>query len=131
MQMNMLKQINSQLVDLVKFKRICTDKEKELIDISIETLLEMKKKYSHKKKKNNEIDIGSIKQIPIDRYISFNQSGKAKCLWHAEKNPSMHYYKKSNKVKCFGCGKHADVIDVVMELNKCTFKEAIKILNTL
>lgn len=126
MQSELVKQINSQLVDLVKFKRICTPREKELIDISIESLIEMKKKYSHPKPK--ETDLISLKQIPIDRFISFNSSGMAKCIFHNEKTPSMKYYKKSNTVHCFGCGKTADVIDIVRELNKCTFKEALKIL---
>lgn len=74
--------------------------------------------------------IQRAKQVPIDGFLQFNRQKRAKCLWHDDSDPSMYYYEKDNRVKCFSCGQHGDVIDVVQKLENCTFLEAInKILN--
>lgn len=65
------------------------------------------------------------KMVSIENIIKFNGMGNAKCIWHDEKTPSMHYYKQSNKVKCFGCGASGDSIDVYMKLHNCSMTEAI------
>lgn len=75
-----------------------------------------------------EDDVKQAKAYPIDSLLEFNHQSKTKCLWHSDSNPSLHYYQKTNTVFCFSCAKHADSIDIVMELNKCSFKEAIKFL---
>lgn len=86
-------------------------------------------KYFDKPKVEQGNRIISAKQMPIDAYIRFNRNGFANCIWHTEKTPSMFYYKKQNRVKCFGgCGQIGDTIDVVMQLNGCGLKEA---LNTI
>lgn len=72
--------------------------------------------------------IERAKCVPISNFIKFNQEGKAPCIWTNEKTPSMHYYRKTNKVWCFGCGKGGDVIDVYAELNHVTMKEALNAL---
>lgn len=73
-----------------------------------------------------EGDKEAVKEIPIDELLEFNGANKAHCLWHNERSPSMHYYKKDNKVHCFGCGKQADTIDVLMALEGKTFKEVVE-----
>jgi DNA primase len=65
------------------------------------------------------------KEYPIDELIKFSQ-GKARCLWHNEKTGSMHFYKETNRVHCFGCGKGGDAIDVYMALNNVAFKDAVE-----
>lgn len=65
------------------------------------------------------------KDYPIDSFITFTRN-KAKCIWHNEKTESMHYYKDTNIVYCFGCGKHGDAIDVYRQVHGCSFKEAIE-----
>jgi len=65
---------------------------------------------------------------PIDRLIRFTHL-KAKCIWHNDKTPSMHYYKKKNKVYCFSCKKGGDVLDVVMQQRGCDLREAISFLS--
>jgi DNA primase len=70
-------------------------------------------------------DVEKAREYPIDNLIKVHGS-KALCIWHADKNPSMHYYKESNHVYCFSCGKHGDVIDVYRHINNCSFKEAVK-----
>ncbi len=78
-------------------------------------------------RKRFEINVEKAKEYPIDELIEFNRAGMAYCIWHDEKHPSMHYYKKSNKVKCFGgCGKSGDSIDVCMQLYRLNFIEAVK-----
>lgn len=92
-------------------------------DIYIET--NTPKVFPDQKKNKNLPEILQAKQYPINKLIEFKE-GKAPCLWHSEKTPSMHYYLKSNTVYCFGCGKHGDAIDVIRQIRNCTFTEAIK-----
>lgn len=65
------------------------------------------------------------KNVPITNFIKFTNS-KAKCIWHKDDTPSLHYYPKTNTVYCFGCDKSADVISVVMQLHGLSFTEAVK-----
>lgn len=79
-------------------------------------------------KKNSELTdkISRAKNFPITDLLSFT-AGKAKCIWHKEKEPSLSYYPENNKVYCFGgCGRAYDAIDVYRQLNNCTFKEAVE-----
>ncbi len=72
--------------------------------------------------------IARAKSVPIPTFIKFNRDNTACCIWHNEKTPSMHYYEKQNRVKCFGCDKLGDVIDVVQQLQRVGLKEAVKII---
>jgi len=77
---------------------------------------------------NMDVDIEIAKKVSIGRFIKMNYGNFCCCLWHKEKTPSMKWYPDNNKLYCFGCNAHKDVIDVVMQLNKVDFKEAIKII---
>lgn len=79
-------------------------------------------------KNSGQVNLEAIRAISIENFLSFNGAGFTKCLWHEEKTPSLHYDKKKNRVKCFGCGKYANIIDVVMVIHTCDFKRAIQIL---
>lgn len=69
--------------------------------------------------------IYSAKAYPIDQLMTFVRR-KAKCLWHNEDTESLHYYKDTNSVFCFGmCGRAYDSIDVYMKIKGCRFKEAV------
>jgi DNA primase len=48
--------------------------------------------------------------VPIGRLIWTNGHRKALCISHSEKGPSMHVYE--DRVHCYGCGFHGDVVDV-------------------
>lgn len=75
------------------------------------------------------LDIPRAKSYPINQLIEF-KGNTARCIFHSpDRTPSMHYYARSNKVKCFSCGKLADSIDVVQQLQGCTLKEAVNYLN--
>ncbi len=65
------------------------------------------------------------KAYPIEDMVVFNR-GQASCLFHSERESSLHLYKEQNRVWCFGgCGRGYDAIDVYMKLNNCGFKEAV------
>src|SRR5215208_3216518 len=51
-------------------------------------------------------------QLPLDRIIEANGSGKAHCAApdHCDDNPSMHLY--GDHVHCFTCSFHGDVTDI-------------------
>lgn len=77
-------------------------------------------------------DVRRAKEVPITQFIRFSYDGFARCIWHEEKTGSMKYNKPGTKygntVKCFGCGAMGDPIDVIMQLRKVEFGEAVKII---
>lgn len=87
-------------------------------------------KYCGNIMSENVVDrLKAAKDVSIERYIEF-RNNTARCIWHDEDTPSMHYYRQSNKVHCFGCSQRGDVLDVVMQLKKVGLQEAINtILN--
>ena len=70
--------------------------------------------------------IQRAKEYPIDRLLEIKK-GKALCISHAEKNPSMNC--KNNFAYCHACGYTGDVIDIYMRLNNVSFIEAVRRLN--
>lgn len=68
-----------------------------------------------------------VKEVPITDFIQFRMN-KAKCIWHNESTPSLHYYPETNRIFCFGCNKWGDVIDVVQQLKGISYKEAVTLL---
>jgi hypothetical protein len=86
-----------------------------------------KKTYRGPRVEGNEVE--RAKQYPISDLIKFNASGSAKCIFHAEKESSLHYYSDDNHCYCFGgCGRAYDAIDVYRKLNGSTFREAVRAL---
>jgi len=49
-------------------------------------------------------------EVPLQSLLKETGQGKATCVAHDDKNPSMHLY--DNHVHCFACGFHGDVVDV-------------------
>lgn len=86
-------------------------------------------KASMKRTAKREIDLPLIegaKQVPMSEYLKFTRDGFAQCPFHTEDSPSFHWIRKSNKGHCFGCGKTADVIEVVAKLEGIKYIEAAK-----
>lgn len=73
-------------------------------------------------------EVKRAKAVLIEDVIPVGHDNKTICLWHNERTASMHIY-PDNHFFCFACGKHGDVIDIVMELQKVDFKGAVKWLN--
>jgi hypothetical protein len=62
--------------------------------------------------------------VPVTSLLDIIQ-GKALCLWHDDKRPSMAIG-KSGKAVCYVCNKHFDPIDIVMKRDGKTYHEAIR-----
>lgn len=56
--------------------------------------------------------------------------GKAICPFHADKDPSMQFYRHDNHVHCFSCNKSWDTISFVMEKEGISFVQAVDRLTT-
>lgn len=91
-------------------------------------LLSLNKKNIIPKSGVSDADIERAKSFPIANMISFNKHGVARCIFHTEKTGSLHYYRKTNKVHCFGCDKSADAIDVYRHIHGVDFISAVKAL---
>lgn len=72
-------------------------------------------------------DIARAKTVPISTFMKIPTSRKVPCLFHADKNPSMHVYKST--YYCFTCQAHGTTIDIIMKLQNKTFKEAVNLLS--
>lgn len=77
-----------------------------------------------------EAALDQIRAIPvIDVAVKLNiqrKGRKAFCFdGHDVKTPSLSFEPYRNRWKCFGCGKHGDNIQLVMEVLSCGFAEAL------
>jgi DNA primase len=73
----------------------------------------------------NQADILRV----IGDYVSLKKKGGsywACCPFHHEKTPSFSVYPAKQFYKCFGCHKGGDVFNFVMEIEGCSFPEAVK-----
>lgn len=146
-----LKEIKQELLTLqaeeqeMNGKRASFEIKPDLADFHLagiearrEMLLEEKNKYDTilmftgtKKRKAAQdfaISLQRAKEYPIENLIKI-QRNKAQCLWHDDRDPSMHYYRKDNRVYCFVCNQGWDALDVVQKLHDCDLKEAVAIIN--
>ena len=68
----------------------------------------------------------------VSKKISLKKKGEnrflALCPFHNEKTPSFNVQDDKGFFHCFGCGKHGDIFNFVMEIDNLDFKEAIKYL---
>jgi DNA primase len=75
----------------------------------------------------NQADIVRI----VSDYVSLKKKGRdwaACCPFHNEKTPSFYVSQGKQLFKCFGCSKGGSVFDFVMEIENCSFPEAIRIV---
>src|ERR1700751_3076755 len=63
-----------------------------------------------------------------DRLKKSGQNFTGLCPFHAEKSPSFAVHPTKQIYHCFGCGVGGDVFKFVMEMEKCAFPEAIRIV---
>jgi DNA primase len=65
----------------------------------------------------------------IGEYVRLKKTGQnftGLCPFHQEKTPSFAVHPVRQIYHCFGCGAGGDVFKFVMELDKCTFPEAVR-----
>ena len=67
----------------------------------------------------------------IGEYVPLKKAGqnfRGLCPFHSEKSPSFNVHPTKMIYHCFGCGQGGDVFKFVMEMEKCAFPEAIRIV---
>lgn len=63
-------------------------------------------------------------------HLQPNRAGFLHCPFHSgDRSPSLKVYLQQNTWHCFGCGKSGTVIDFVMEMERCSFLDALKKLD--
>ena len=75
----------------------------------------------------NKIDIVEI----ISNYVPLTQRGKnyfGVCPFHDDHNPSMSVSKEKQMYKCFVCGAAGNVFNFVMDYEKISYYEAVRIV---
>lgn len=67
----------------------------------------------------------------VGEYVRLRKSGQnftGLCPFHAEKSPSFAVHPVKQIFHCFGCGKGGDVFSFVMEMEKCAFPDAVRVV---
>ena len=69
----------------------------------------------------------------IGEYVRLKRTGSSArytglCPFHSEKTPSFSVHAGHQFYKCFGCGAGGDVLKFVMEIERISFFEALKLL---
>src|SRR5215475_6703957 len=67
----------------------------------------------------------------VGDYVRLKKSGQnftGLCPFHGEKTPSFAVHPVKQIFHCFGCGKGGDVFTFVMEMEKCQFPEAVRVV---
>ena len=67
----------------------------------------------------------------VGEYVPLKKAGashKGLCPFHSEKSPSFTVSSTRNGFHCFGCGKGGNVITFIMEMEKLSFPEALRLL---
>lgn len=59
--------------------------------------------------------------------VKVDRHGKFLCPFHDDRTPSGKVY--GERWRCYGCGAHGDVIDLVMRMNGLTFQDALEVLH--
>jgi DNA primase len=67
----------------------------------------------------------------VSDYVSLKKRGAnyiARCPFHSEKTPSFNVHQGKGIYKCFGCGAGGSVFDFIMQIEGCSFPEAVRIV---
>ena len=78
----------------------------------------------------NNIELQKLRDLPIEgvaERLGLQVSRhKSLCPFHDDRHPSMSYHTKRNTFRCFVCGAHGGVIDLVMKYRNVDFLEACR-----
>ena len=67
--------------------------------------------------------IEKAREFPVEQLIEINRQGFTKCFAHNDKKPSA--YCKKNFVHCFVCQKSWDTIQILIDRDGLTFRQAV------
>jgi len=111
-------------------RRIATFQSVYFHDAYIKAHTKVANVHAERKTYSNDV-VTNARAYPITNLMEFKKN-TARCPFHNEKTPSLHYYPKTNTCYCFGgCGKSYDAIDIYSKLNGVKFREAVEQLNKL
>lgn len=68
----------------------------------------------------------------VGQYVTLRQFGSmffGLCPFHREKTPSFSVAPDKRIYYCFGCNKHGNVVDFIMEIEHTSYPDAIRILS--
>jgi len=71
-------------------------------------------------------EIAQAKLVPISTFLKVPAHKKVLCLFHSDKQPSMHVY--GTTYHCFTCSAHGTVVDIIMKTRNCSFASAVRFL---
>ncbi len=82
---------------------------------------------------NKDIDIDELKvEVRIEQFFNIKEKGHGKtmvcCPIHNDKTPSCAIYHDTNSYYCFGCNSGGSVIDLFIDRDGVSVKEAINCL---
>lgn len=64
-------------------------------------------------------------------HLEVGRAGFIHCPFHSgDRDASLKIYPQQNSWHCFGCGKGGSVIDFVMEMERCGFRQAVAKLDS-
>ena len=72
--------------------------------------------------------IQAARNYPIEKLITFNRQGKAHAWCHHDHNPSLTWFRRANRARCFPCDLTYGPIDVRMYRDNLPFGEAVRSL---
>ncbi len=75
----------------------------------------------------NQADIVRV----VSDYVMLKKRGAnyvARCPFHSEKTPSFYVHQGKGLFKCFGCGVSGDIFSFIIQIEGCSYPEAVRIV---
>ena len=94
-------------------------------------VLTTRQRESIKYNLDNIREHADLKAIAESYGLALRRSGKnysCICPWHEDRNPSLVIFVDNNRFKCFGCERHGNVFNFIMEMEGVDFKTALNYL---
>jgi len=93
-------------------------------------LVMLTKGYPVRPNEITEEMIENARGYPIDRIVRVDQRGHSTVFCHKDSRPSLVWHRVKNRATCFPCAKSFNPIDVLMQRDGYTFRDAVKLLTT-
>lgn len=73
-------------------------------------------------------NIRQAKEVPCNQLVEVDRNNMARCPLHDDRTPSLRWYRDTNRLYCFSCGRGWDTIGFLMERDNLGFTDAVKSL---